>query len=433
MNNILQTFFSFEVQTERRAQSALFGFILLWVFGCGILNTTSFAQTTKIASNGDTLTLSRRVADWRIGGYIAGEIGMDLGNLQLPIDINNASKLGLYESYGFGTATGVNVGMEGWLHISPVLTANGRLGFTERGGYFSFQPPVGSSVYERFVATTILRGINTSLALGYDVGMGFQAYLGVNAVLTLLAQSQTFPIQRIITDPSPVNALTVARPIVGVLVGGRYLWRVRDTETTRISVIPFGEVQWQPNIAQFTSSAWSAVMVRLGISLAITPVATDTLQIRPFRSEAEILAAKADSARAAKIAQWRMNTDATQLPTPSTNDSLLAEQTFLYNASYNSAVTRSSSTNSTDSSRFDVLPKTIEFLQIILPDVSSRERFRLTLTTLPEERELAEERLQRVRAYLYKNNILPERVKSSIVERTILQGGQRLRVQILRY
>jgi hypothetical protein len=414
---------------------------LLWIviiFGCGVLTTTSFAQTIKIAPNGDTLTLSRRVGDWRVGGFIAGEIGTDLGSLQLPIDLNNASKLGLYESYGFGNASGVNVGVEGWLHIAPTLTASGKLGFTERGGAFSFFPPAntgisGTGAYENAVATTILRGVNAGVSLGYDLGMGFQAYLGVNAVMTLLAQSRTFFKQTSIADTPPATVLPVARPIAGIVAGGRYLWRVRDTETSRISVIPFGEVQWQPNIAQFVGSAWSAVMVRLGVSLALTPVEIDTLQVRLFRSEADILAAKADSARAAKIAQWRMSADATQLPTSSTNDSVSAEQTFLYNVSYNAAITRSSQPSNVDSTRFDVLPKMQEFVQAILPDISSGALFRLTLTTTPEERELAEVRLQRVRAYLREHHIAPERVQSSIVERSILQTGQKLRVQILRY
>ena len=418
-----------------------FAFILL--FGCGILTTTSFAQTIKIAPNGDTLTLSRRVADWRGGGFIAGEIGTDLGSLQLPIDLNNASKLGLYESYGFGNASGVNVGVEGWLHISPTLTASGKLGFTERGGAFSFLPNLnttvpspgasGAGAYENAVATTILRGVNAGVSLGYDLGMGFQAYLGVNAVMTLLAQSRTFFKQRSIADVPPATVLPVARPIAGIVAGGRYLWRVRDTETSRISVIPFGEVQWQPNIAQFASSAWSAVMVRLGVSLALTPVVTDTLQVRLFRSEAEILAAKMDSARAAKVAQWRMNADATQLPTSSINDSVFAEQTFVYNTSYNAVITRSSPSNSTDSTRFEVLPKMQEFVEAILPDISNSALFRLTLTTTPEERELAETRLQRVRTYLHEQRIAPEHVQSSIVERSIVQTGQKLRVQILRY
>jgi hypothetical protein len=149
-------------QTSKLNTQFVFGWFMferlffVWVFAFGALTTSSFAQTTKFAPNGDTLTLALRVADWRVGGFMAGEVGIDLGKLQLPMDLNNASRLGLYENTNFGAASAMSVGVEGCLHVAPRLTTFARLGFAERNGYFSLLPPSNPAGYERLIATTHL-------------------------------------------------------------------------------------------------------------------------------------------------------------------------------------------------------------------------------------------------------------------------------------
>lgn len=406
------------------------------------VRTSLDAQERTITPKGDTVIVQKRHALWRGGVFAQGAWGADIGNLNLATDLNRTLVQELYQSAGIGAGFGYSVGVQGAYSLSPEWDIAAGIGFMQRRGQFTFVPQnPDSALYQVHSAETVLQGLSAELSAECKLGSGLQAYGGANVMFPMLAAVRTqFRQTRLSPNPigdlTPVSNLAVQNPILGVHIGINYRWRVRETATTRLVLVPFCDVQWQPNIYNGQASSWSAVMVRFGTSFSIAPVFTDTLETRLFVPPKDTLAEQ-DSIRRALARQRRLNTDASVLPVSGMNDSLLAEQTFTYPAVYSvpsQNVRNAPDSTSSGAARFSIemLPKTKEFIQEILPDAGSETRFRLTITTLAEERSLAEQRLESVRVYLQTQNIAVSRIESRITERNVMDGGQRLRIQIFR-
>ncbi|TAE31196.1 MAG: hypothetical protein EAZ92_03380 [Candidatus Kapaibacterium sp.] len=368
----------------------------------------------RLTPEGDTLVLQERLLPVRWGAFAAGETGTDIGGLLLPIDLNAPSLRMPYMSNGFTNAGGFTLGLEGGGAITPVLEVCARVAVLQRTGLFNAElPQMPLLSYRNAIASTLLRGLQASMYASYKLSGVLGVYAGANALVPLLAQSELNFINTssmpLINDRNRTVALPASNPAWGVFVGGQYLWRVRETPTSHLQLAPFLEFHWQPHISETENIRWSAVMMRLGVSLSITPKVVDTLEKRP-QARPQLEEQKAIYAQRPRIIE------ATQLPNSTTNDSLLAEQVFIYNTP-------------TDA---EVLTRLQEFIHSVIPDFTETTHVRLLMTCPQEEIIIAEKRVKEVRARLIAQNIFASKIESSIQEKSLLQTAHRLRVQILR-
>ncbi len=375
-----------------------------------------FPVAQRVTPEGDTLFLQERLLPLHWGAFAAGETGTDIGGIFLPIDLNAPSLRMPYASNGFTNAGGFTLGVEGGIAALPLLELRGRVGFMQRTGLFNAElPPSPVISYRNAVATTLLRGLQASISAAYKLSSSVGVYGGVNALIPLLAQSEVNFVNASsppasIKDRTNTVALPASNPAWGIFIGGQYLWRVRETATSHIQLAPFLEFHWQPQISETENIRWSAVMMRLGVSLSFTPKVVDTLEKHlQYRAQTE--------EQKAVYAQRPRVIEATQLPgSTMNNDSLLAEQVFIYNTP-------------TDA---EVLARLQEFIHSVIPDFTETTHVRLVITCPQEEMIVAEKRIKEVRARLVSQNIFANKIESSIQEKSLLQAAHRLRVQILR-
>lgn len=392
-------------------------------------------QVQEITKSGDTLMLQKRVALWRLGIFMAGEFGGDIGGIFLPTNLNNPSIRALYEPNGIGASWGAGFGAIGRVNLAAIVPSMPSaqdfalslgLGYMERNGLWTasiLANPQQGTNYEVFRAMTQVQALYSHLLAEYHVGSGVSATGGFTLAFPLRADAEIRFQQQSISDVPPRTRLNPNALLWGITAGLRYDWRIRSMSTTQMAIVPFFDVHWQPHILTSNlvnnNALWSALTFRLGASLQIAPMFTDTVQIIPYKKPHDALHTTDTTTQTfSQSPQPRIITEATQLPSARMNDSILAEETFLYNTVL--------PTNT------DILPRSQEFLQTIFTDLASNLRFRLLFSTLASERDLAEKRVASVIRYLREQNIPPERVESRIIERTFLESGQRLTVQVLR-
>lgn len=384
----------------------------------------SLAQERTITPNGDTILTMKRISPIRFGAFAGGIVGADIGAVGFAGDVNNTTLLSNYVGIGMGGLRGISAGAEGMVDISSLLCGGAKLGFSDRIGQFVFYPERGSALYDngyqRLQTLVQMQSVQAEIALHYLLGNNVTLYGGINALfptaMQLTTQFSKDTLRNTINDQIARRSLTIANLPIGFHCGATARWNLRETTTAQFSLMPFLDVHWQPAIALVSESGntpilhqWSAVTVRLGISFCMNPILTDTLEIHPLQQ-------RKDTAESAP--QRPRIVEATQLPRPNSNDSILVEQVFSY-----SGIAREDT---------EILPAIKDFLKEIQSDIITKTRFRLILTTPPDERSTAEHRLKGIESYLLTQGIPKERIESSIVEKVLLQAVQRLRMQVLR-